>query len=190
MPSTIICYLEFIETIPIYIDPFDFIRHRVVFGYLSLSVRLKRNAREPLPFYGYMLLGKRSGDGNEYEGGRSRAKKRLAIYTRKMTIFGTGQQVYSSRARRNSKPHVSPERRNSRDGISAANKLSRLQRQSTAIDETCMPSGPFAGRRSSQPTLSADQDFSDRKTRRDSLSPDSAHYSRRRDSRVSVSIIL
>ncbi|CAH1711684.1 unnamed protein product [Aphis gossypii] len=94
-------------------------------------------------------------------------------------------QVYSSRARRNSKPHVSPERRHSKDGISVGNKLPRLQRQSTAIDETCMPSSLHCGRRSSQPTLSADQDYSDRKTRRDSLSPDSAHYARRRDSRVS-----
>lgn len=96
--------------------------------------------------------------------------------------------MYSSRARRNSKPHVSPERRHSKDGISVGNKLPRLQRQSTAIDETCMPSSLHCGRRSSQPTLSADQDYSDRKTRRDSLSPDSAHYARRRDSRVSVSI--
>lgn len=124
--------------------------------------------------------------------------------------------MYSSRTRRNSKPHVSPERRHSKDsggggsggggssggggggggggsGVGNSmsvpgNKLSRLQRQSTAIDESCMPAGPY-GRRSSQPTLSADPDYTgERKTRRDSLSPDSAHYARRRDSRVSVSI--
>ncbi|XP_050542293.1 uncharacterized protein LOC126906077 isoform X2 [Daktulosphaira vitifoliae] len=97
-------------------------------------------------------------------------------------------QVYS-RTRRSSKPHVSPERRHSKDGGIglAGNKLSRLQRQSTAIDESCLPAGALSGRRSSQPTLSAEQDWQDRKTRRDSLSPDSANYARRRDSRGGLS---
>lgn len=66
----------------------------------------------------------------------------------------------------------------------------RLPRQSTAIDESCLPPGVW-GRRGSQPTaLSPDpqEDGSSRKARRDSLSPDSASYSRgRRDSRSHLS---
>ncbi|XP_076247630.1 rap GTPase activating protein radish [Calliopsis andreniformis] len=63
------------------------------------------------------------------------------------------------------------------------NKLSRLTRQAAAIDESMPP----AGRRGSQPTLSPDPDDGGRKARRDSLSPDSASYSRRRDSRSHLS---
>ncbi|XP_054262334.1 uncharacterized protein LOC128986173 [Macrosteles quadrilineatus] len=66
----------------------------------------------------------------------------------------------------------------------------RLPRQSTAIDESCLPPGVW-GRRGSQPTaLSPDpEDSTSRKARRDSLSPDSASYSRsgRRDSRSHLS---
>ncbi|KMQ98689.1 rap1 gtpase-activating protein [Lasius niger] len=63
------------------------------------------------------------------------------------------------------------------------NKLSRLIRQQAAIDESMPPTG----RRGSQPTLSPDPDDGGRKARRDSLSPDSASYPRRRDSRSHLS---
>lgn len=80
--------------------------------------------------------------------------------------------------RRDSRTHASPER--------ATNKLSRLQRQNTAYDESCLPPGGW-GRRGSQPTaLSPDVDDTGRKARRDSLSPDSASRSRR-DSRSHLS---
>ncbi|XP_054013648.1 uncharacterized protein LOC128895244 isoform X1 [Hylaeus anthracinus] len=62
-------------------------------------------------------------------------------------------------------------------------KLSRLTRQAAAIDESMPP----AGRRGSQPTLSPDPEDGGRKARRDSLSPDSASYPRRRDSRSHLS---
>ncbi|KAL3265578.1 hypothetical protein HHI36_009783 [Cryptolaemus montrouzieri] len=80
--------------------------------------------------------------------------------------------------RRDSRSHASPER---------ASKLSRLQRQNTAYDESCLPPGTWS-RRGSQPTaLSPDVDVdSGRKARRDSLSPDSASRGRR-DSRSHLS---
>lgn len=71
-------------------------------------------------------------------------------------------------ARRDSRNAVSPDR----------SKLSRLQRQNTAYDESCLPPGVW-GRRESQPTLSPDVEDGSRKARRDSLSPDSASRSRR-----------
>ncbi|XP_063993612.1 uncharacterized protein Rsh isoform X2 [Diachasmimorpha longicaudata] len=63
------------------------------------------------------------------------------------------------------------------------NKISRLTRQAATIDESLSPSG----RRGSQPTLSPDPDDGGRKARRDSLSPDSASYPRRRDSKSHLS---
>ncbi|XP_014613053.1 PREDICTED: uncharacterized protein LOC106791710 isoform X1 [Polistes canadensis] len=63
------------------------------------------------------------------------------------------------------------------------NKLSKLTRQAAAIDESVPP----IGRRGSQPTLSPDPDDGGRKARRDSLSPDSASYPRRRDSKTHLS---
>ncbi|XP_017779072.1 PREDICTED: uncharacterized protein LOC108564517, partial [Nicrophorus vespilloides] len=82
--------------------------------------------------------------------------------------------------RRDSRSHASPERRNS-----------RLQRQNTAYDESCLPPPPSGGgawgRRGSQPTLSPDVDDTGRKSRRDSLSPDSASRGGRRDSRTHLS---
>ncbi|XP_046833659.1 uncharacterized protein LOC124430726 isoform X1 [Vespa crabro] len=63
------------------------------------------------------------------------------------------------------------------------NKLSKLTRQAAAIDESVPP----VGRRGSQPTLSPDPDDGGRKARRDSLSPDSASYPRRRDSKSHLS---
>ncbi|XP_018576857.1 uncharacterized protein LOC108915334 [Anoplophora glabripennis] len=78
--------------------------------------------------------------------------------------------------RRDSRSHASPER----------SKHSRLQRQNTAYDESCLPPGGWS-RRGSQPTaLSPDVDDTGRKARRDSLSPDSASRSRR-DSRSHLS---
>ncbi|XP_019872492.2 uncharacterized protein LOC109600755 isoform X4 [Aethina tumida] len=78
--------------------------------------------------------------------------------------------------RRDSRSHASPER----------SKLSRLQRQNTAYDESCLPPGGWS-RRGSQPTaLSPDVDDTGRKARRDSLSPDSASRGRR-DSRSHLS---
>ncbi|KAK0158596.1 hypothetical protein PV328_009575 [Microctonus aethiopoides] len=62
----------------------------------------------------------------------------------------------------------------------SSNKLSRLTRQAATIEES-----PY-GRRGSQPTLSPDPDDG-RKARRDSLSPDSASHSRRRDSKSHLS---
>ncbi|XP_018045930.1 PREDICTED: uncharacterized protein LOC108685585 [Atta colombica] len=62
-------------------------------------------------------------------------------------------------------------------------KLSRLIRQHAAIDESMPPTG----RRGSQPTLSPDPEDGGRKARRDSLSPDSASYLRRRDSKSHLS---
>ncbi|XP_049944128.1 serine/arginine repetitive matrix protein 1-like [Schistocerca serialis cubense] len=99
------------------------------------------------------------------------------------------RQVYY-KSRRDSRSHASPERRSS--GKESSGKFPRLPRQSTAIDESSLPPGP---------TLSPDlQPASDdggggppgpgagRKARRDSLSPDSASYSRgRRDSRTHLS---
>lgn len=64
-------------------------------------------------------------------------------------------------------------RRDSRASPERAPRLSRLQRQATAYDESCLPPGGWA-RRSSQPTLSPDVEDSERRARRDSLSPDSA----------------
>lgn len=82
---------------------------------------------------------------------------------------------HSFAGRRDSRPHASPERRHS-----------RLQRQNTAYDESCLPPGVW-GRRGSQPSaLAPDGDDSGRKARRDSLSPDSASRSRR-DSRAHLS---
>lgn len=79
--------------------------------------------------------------------------------------------------RRDSRSHASPER--------SSNKLSRLQRQNTTYDETCLPGGN--NRRGSQPgALSPDVDDTGRKARRDSLSPDSASRGRR-DSRSHLS---
>ncbi|KAJ8933134.1 hypothetical protein NQ314_014201 [Rhamnusium bicolor] len=79
--------------------------------------------------------------------------------------------------RRDSRSHASPER---------SSKHSRLQRQNTAYDESCLPPGGWS-RRGSQPTaLSPDVDDTGRKARRDSLSPDSASRSRR-DSRSHLS---
>ncbi|XP_049795001.1 serine/arginine repetitive matrix protein 1-like [Schistocerca nitens] len=94
------------------------------------------------------------------------------------------------KSRRDSRSHASPERRSS--GKESSGKFPRLPRQSTAVDESSLPPGP---------TLSPDlQPASDdggggppgpgagRKARRDSLSPDSASYSRgRRDSRTHLS---
>ena len=98
-------------------------------------------------------------------------------------------QVYY-KGRRDSRTHASPERRPSGKEPSPS-KFPRLQRQSTAIDDSSP--GPW-GRRGSQPTLSPDlpaastEDGSGRKARRDSLSPDSASYTRgRRDSRTHLS---
>ncbi|KAL0114068.1 hypothetical protein PUN28_011408 [Cardiocondyla obscurior] len=62
-------------------------------------------------------------------------------------------------------------------------KLSRLIRQHAAIDESMPPTG----RRGSQPTLAPDPEEGGRKARRDSLSPDSASYLRRRDSKSHLS---
>lgn len=67
-------------------------------------------------------------------------------------------------------------------------RLQRLQRQATAFDESCPPLG---NRRESQPALSptgpvGDGDESERRARRDSLSPDSASRGRR-DSRQHLS---
>ncbi|XP_018327359.1 uncharacterized protein LOC108738444 [Agrilus planipennis] len=81
-------------------------------------------------------------------------------------------------SRRDSRNHASPER--------SSIRLSRLQRQSTTYDESCLPGA--TSRRGSQPgALSPDVDpESGRKARRDSLSPDSASRSRR-DSRSHLS---
>lgn len=85
--------------------------------------------------------------------------------------------------RRDSRAHVSPERRPSKD--LPTTKLGRLPRQSTAIDETGFWPGT-SGRRGSQPALPFDEVSSGRRARRDSLSPDSAR-SGRRDSRTHLS---
>lgn len=69
------------------------------------------------------------------------------------------------RKRRDSRAGASPDRTNSR--------LSRLQRQATAFDESCLPPGGWS-RRGSQPAVSPETDGSERQARRDSLSPDSA----------------
>ncbi|XP_072392456.1 uncharacterized protein [Diabrotica undecimpunctata] len=80
--------------------------------------------------------------------------------------------------RRDSRSHASPER-----------KHSRLQRQNTAYDESCLPPGGWnrRGSQPQQPALSPDVDESGRKARRDSLSPDSASRGGRRDSRTHLS---
>ncbi|XP_039293776.1 uncharacterized protein LOC111044358 [Nilaparvata lugens] len=97
--------------------------------------------------------------------------------------------------RRDSRSHASPERRSTgKEGTPS--KFPRLPRQSTAIDESCLPPPPPAGsgrmscRRGSQPiALSPDPtEEGGRKARRDSLSPDSASYARgRRDSKSHLS---
>lgn len=91
------------------------------------------------------------------------------------------------KGRRDSRTHASPERRPANKDPPPS-KFPRLPRQSTAIDESCLPPGVW-GRRGSQPTLSPDpEEATGRKARRDSLSPDSASYSRgRRDSRSHLS---
>ncbi|KAG5897569.1 hypothetical protein JTB14_007281 [Gonioctena quinquepunctata] len=85
------------------------------------------------------------------------------LSTRRDSTTQCGRQ-----GRRDSRSHPSPER-----------KHSRLQRQNTAYDESCLPPGGW-GRRGSQPTaLYPDVDDGGRKARRDSLSPDSASKGRR-----------
>lgn len=69
-------------------------------------------------------------------------------------------------------------RRDSRASPERAPRLSRLQRQATAYDESCLPPSGW-NRRGSQPTapaLSPDGEATseERQARRDSLSPDSA----------------
>nr|XP_018897162.1 PREDICTED: uncharacterized protein LOC109030581 [Bemisia tabaci] len=88
-------------------------------------------------------------------------------------------QVYTKN-RRDSRVHASPERHATKEG----SKYARLTRQSTAIDESCLPPGGW-GRRGSQPTLGVDGEDGNRKARRDSLTPDSAVG--RRDSRTHLS---
>ncbi|XP_065212300.1 uncharacterized protein rsh isoform X2 [Planococcus citri] len=92
----------------------------------------------------------------------------------------TTQVSYPKRRESRSYASASPERRPSKE--LPTSKLARLQRQSTAIDESGFG---LPGRRGSQPALSADEIGSARKTRRDSLSPDSARG--RRDSRTHLS---
>ena len=82
------------------------------------------------------------------------------------------------RANRRDSKVVSPER---------TPRLQRLQRQATAFDESCLPAGGVGARRDSQPALSPDPpEDSERRARRDSLSPDSASRGRR-DSRSHLS---
>uniref|UniRef100_A0A182T017 Uncharacterized protein n=1 Tax=Anopheles maculatus TaxID=74869 RepID=A0A182T017_9DIPT len=76
-------------------------------------------------------------------------------------------------------------RRDSRVSPERAQRLSKLQRQATAYDESCLPPGGWS-RRSSQPALSPDGEGPERQARRDSLSPDSASRGRR-DSRSHLS---
>lgn len=66
-------------------------------------------------------------------------------------------------------------------------RLQRLQRQATAFDESCLPVAGGNSRRGSGPALSPDGDESERRARRDSLSPDSASRGGRRDSRAHLS---
>ncbi|KAG8226253.1 hypothetical protein J437_LFUL004810 [Ladona fulva] len=114
-------------------------------------------------------------------------------------------QVYY-KGRRDSRSHSSPDRSG---GSSGSPKFPRLPRQSTAIDESTLPVGPW-GRRGSQPSLSPEAALTmgssgedaagpgasagSRKARRDSLSPDSAAKDNfaggrrgRRDSRTHLS---
>lgn len=80
----------------------------------------------------------------------------------------------TSRGRRDSTTQCGRlNRRDSRASPDRAPRLSKLQRQATTYDESCLPPGGW-GRRSSQPTLSPDVEESERRARRDSLSPDSA----------------
>lgn len=68
-------------------------------------------------------------------------------------------------------------RRDSRASPERGQRLSRLQRQATAYDESCLPPSGWNNRRGSQPTapaLSPDTESPDQQARRDSLSPDSA----------------
>ena len=75
-------------------------------------------------------------------------------------------QVYTTKSsRRDSRAHASPERRHSRDQHSPV-RFPRLRRQSTAIDESCLPPGVWG------------EGEGGRQARRDSLSPDSASYQR------------
>ncbi|KAE8743030.1 hypothetical protein FOCC_FOCC011353 [Frankliniella occidentalis] len=73
-------------------------------------------------------------------------------------------QVYTNKSsRRDSRAHASPERRHSRDQHSPV-RFPRLRRQSTAIDDSCLPPGVWG------------EAGEGRQARRDSLSPDSASY--------------
>lgn len=80
------------------------------------------------------------------------------------------------KGRRDSTTQCGRKRRDSRAGASpdrSTSRISRLQRQATAYDESCLPPGGWS-RRGSQPAVSPDGDGSERQARRDSLSPDSA----------------
>lgn len=67
-------------------------------------------------------------------------------------------------------------RRDSRASPERTPRLSRLQRQATTYDESCLPPGGWNRRESqpSAPALSPDGETPERQARRDSLSPDSA----------------
>ncbi len=128
--------------------------------------------------------------------GRARSKCRLFRIELRSRIFlnvnEKNQRYYTHRRfftqisypkRRDSRSYASPERRPSKE--LSGTKVARLQRQSNAIDESGILPG-VVGRRGSQPALSADECGSAvRKTRRDSLSPDSARG--RRDSKTHLS---
>ncbi|XP_026675723.1 uncharacterized protein PB18E9.04c [Diaphorina citri] len=105
------------------------------------------------------------------------------VATRRDSTTQVNSKVYMKNRRDSRGYATSPERRTTKDS-----KYPRLPRQSTAIDESSLPSN-VGGRRGSQPTLSPDpEDTTGRKARRDSLSPDSAGYGRnRRDSRTHLS---
>lgn len=93
----------------------------------------------------------------------------------------------ASKARRDSTTQCGrANRRDSRASPDRTPRLSRLQRQATAYDESCLPPGGWGTRRESQPALSPDGDENERRARRDSLSPDSASKGRR-DSRSHLS---
>lgn len=97
--------------------------------------------------------------------------------------------MYTNKSsRRESRAHAapaSPERRHSRDQHSPV-RFPRLRRQSTAIDDSCLPGlGPGVWGEARE------GEGQGRQARRDSLSPDSASYQRaapgRRDSRSHLS---
>ena len=95
------------------------------------------------------------------------------IVTSSVTPPATSPTAQKGRRDSTTQCGIKMARRDSRPSPERSQRLSKLQRQATAYDESCLPPGGWS-RRGSGPALSPDGDGPERQARRDSLSPDSA----------------